>query len=87
VSCPPDKHEKRAVIPYVHPIEKNSDGTPFEISGGPPRSDEEPAWCCVCGALWAKGPWGWSWRHPMSDRDAPTLANMLRDSLGKKREE
>ena len=75
MSCAPDKHDKRAINPFVHPTEG------IELIGGPPQTDEEPAWCMTCGALWSKKPWGlgWGWLHPLSDRDAPTIFNMLRD--------
>ena len=89
--CPEGKHELVAVNPFVHPTETESDGSPFEIIGGPPKSDEEPAWCVKCGALFSKKPklfgfgGGWGFRHHLSDRDAPTLANIARDSDRSKR--
>lgn len=87
MSCEKDKHDWRAVIPFVHPTEKNGKGEPLEIRGGAPRSTEEPAWCRTCGAMWDKMPLfgGWGVMHHHSDSGAPTLANMLADSPGAKR--
>jgi len=91
MSCPDGKHEWIAVNPYVHPTEKELDGSPMEIVGAPPRSEEEPAWCMKCGALRAKKPklfgfgGGWGIRHHASDREAPTIGNMIQDSKRSKR--
>ncbi len=59
--------------------EMGSDGEP--IYGGPPENAEEPAWCRDCGALWSKHWVGWAWSHPLNDREAPTLGNMLRERM------
>ena len=47
------------------------------VYGMPPVNDDEPAWCGICGALWCRNLFGWGWLHPMLDRDAPTLGNIL----------
>lgn len=84
--CPEGKHELVAVNPFVHPTEKDTKGEPLEIIGAPPKSDDEPAWCVKCGALFSKKPTlfrfggGWGFRHHASDREAPTLGNIVRDS-------
>jgi hypothetical protein len=80
MSCPDGNHDPRAVNPFVHPTEKDAKGNPLEIVGAPPQSEEEPAWCRTCGALWSKGPFGWKWQHPWVDQDAPTLGNLIREA-------
>ena len=57
------------------------DGAP--VYGMPPAGDEEPAWCSLCGALWCRSMFGWGWLHPMSNRDAPTLGNILASAFKK----
>jgi len=81
MSCPDGKHDLVAVNPFVHPTEKDAKGNPLEIVGAPPQTEEEPAWCRVCGALWHKAPFGlgWKFQHHWMDRNAPTLGNMLRE--------
>lgn len=78
MSCKDNEHLLRAINPRI-----DVDGG--ETVGHPPESDEEPAWCRRCGALWAKGPFGlgWRWSHPTADRDAPTLLNILREARKK----
>lgn len=89
--CPDGEHELVAVNPFVHPTEKDTKGEPLEIIGAPPKSEEEPAWCTKCGALFSKKPTlfgfggGWGFKHHAADREAPTLGNMMRDSERSKR--
>ncbi len=80
MSCPDGKHDLRAVNPFVHPE------SAVEVVGAPPQTETEPAWCGVCGALWAKRPFGFGWGflHHSSDTDAPTILNIVRK---KRREE
>jgi hypothetical protein len=80
MSCRDGHHDLRAINPFVHPTEKDRKGKPLEIYGGPPRSEEEHAWCRNCGALWTKAPFGmgWGFQHPLSDQEAPTLINLIR---------
>jgi hypothetical protein len=91
MSCPDGKHDLFAVNPFVHPTEKDIKGEPLEIIGAPPQSEEEPAWCRKCGALYSKKPilfgfgGGWGFRHHAADKDAPTLGNMMRESVRSKR--
>lgn len=82
MSCPDGKHDLRAVNPFIHPTAKDSDGNPLEIAGGPPQSEEEPAWCAVCGAFRCKKPFGvgWGFIHPLTDEDAPTLLNLIKEA-------
>ena len=70
----------RAVNPYVHPTEG------IEVIGAPPQSKEEPAWCRSCGALWAKRQFGlgWGFHHHLSDTEAPSLVNIVRDTIPKR---
>jgi hypothetical protein len=77
MSCPEDKHDLRAVTPFIHPTEG------IEVIGAPPQTREEPAWCRNCGALWCKLPFdmGWGWAHPVLDKDAPTLLNIMRKHI------
>ncbi len=77
MSC--KEHDPRSVNPVT------IDGV--EIVGGPPQSQEEPAWCRWCGALWSKRPFdlGWGWRHRASDRTAPTLFNEIFKDLERNR--
>ena len=51
--------------------------------GCPPASDEEPAWCGTCGCLWANSLFGWAWMHPKNNKTAPTLMNLMRQSMDK----
>jgi len=86
MSCPDGKHDLRAVLPWVHPTEKDNDGQPFEIMGAPPKTENEPAWCRICGALWAKGPFGeYAFSHPLIDEEAPTLLNLIRETKKQKK--
>lgn len=87
MSCPDGKHDLRAVNPFVHPTELDGNGEPLEVIGTPPQTQEEPAWCRNCGAIWSKNPLGrrWGFLHPNSDTDAPTMANLLRDTPRAKR--
>ncbi len=73
-----DMDSLRAVNPFAHP-------DAGDIVGAPPQSKEEPAWCRICGALWAKAPFGmgWGWMHPATDREASTLMNILREESDK----
>jgi len=77
MSCPTGKHDLKAINPQVV---KDREGNDVEIIGAPPETDEEPAWCGVCGALWNKGPFGlgWAFSHPLNDHDAPTILNIIR---------
>ncbi len=86
MSCPDGKHDLRAINPFVHPTEKDADGQPLEVIGAPPQSEEEPAWCRHCGAVWAKKPFGlgWGFLHPTIDRDAPTLGNIILDEMAER---
>lgn len=75
--CP---HDLRAVLPKVV---KDREGNDVEIMGQPPKSEEEPAWCRICGALWSKSPFGgWGFQHHYMDEAAPTLLNILRKHTG-----
>lgn len=62
MSC--SHHDKRSVNGVL-----GGDGKP--VYGCPPTTEEEPAWCRVCGALWFKSLFGWGWSHPLNDREAP----------------
>jgi len=75
MSCPNDKHDLRAVLP--RPSKAG------DIVGAPPQTEEEPAWCRICGALWCKMPFdmGWGWSHAAEDRNAPTVLNILRKHM------
>lgn len=82
-SCP--HNDKRSVLGVM-----GGDGKP--VHGLPPASDEEPAWCRTCGALWCEGGLlslfvgsGWAWHHPAADRSAPTLGNTLADAAAIKK--
>jgi hypothetical protein len=85
MTCPEGQHDLRVINPFVHPTEKDRDGKPLEIYGGPPQSEEEHAWCRNCGALWTKAPFGmgWGFQHHTSDHDAPTLINLIREAKEK----
>ena len=87
MSCADGEHNLRAVNPFVHPTELDSKGKPLEIIGAPPQTQEEPAWCLICGAMWNKRPFGlgWGFLHPATDTDAPTLGNIIRGSPQAKR--
>jgi hypothetical protein len=50
------------------------------VYGTEPTGEEEAAWCSACGALWAQSYFGWGWHHPLADRTAPTLVNILREA-------
>lgn len=63
---------KRAILGRM-----GGDGQP--IYGVPPKDDHEPAWCYICGSLWCQTLFGWAWLACARDRDAPTLANILRE--------
>lgn len=79
MSCPDNKHDLRAVNPWINP----ADGG--ETVGAPPQNEEEPAWCRHCGALWSKMPFnmGWGFMHPDIDKNAPTLGNIIREEINK----
>ena len=95
VRCEKHGHDKRAVNPFVHPTEKEKDGSPFLVHGAPPQTDDEPAWCKWCGALWRdRGPGllgilgkGYAWIYPGTDEAAPTLGNLVRDESKKRKAE
>lgn len=87
MACPDGEHDLIAVNPFVHPTAKDAKGNPLEVIGAPPQSKEEPAWCRKCGAIWKKratlfgvigGGWGFS--HHDQDTEAPTIANMARNT-------
>ena len=83
MTCP-EAHDWRAVLAYVVP-DPYGDGD-VRIVGGPPQSDDDPAWCRLCGSLRAEAPLlfgfggGMGTQHPMVDMDAPTLGNMIRQN-------
>lgn len=84
--CPDGKHDLVAVNPFVHPTEKDGKGEPLKVHGAPPQTEAEPAWCRNCGALWKERPFGlgWGFSYPLSDTEAPTLANAIRKVRRKK---
>jgi len=77
MACPDGTHEMRAVLPFQA---TDADGNLVEVIGVPPQTETEPAWCRICGALWTKLPFsmGWGFVFPIADREAPTLANLIR---------
>ena len=77
MSCPNGEHDLRATNSH---FVKDREGKDVEIAGAPPETEEESAWCKICGALRIKKPFskGWGFIHPLIDEDAPTLINILR---------
>lgn len=78
-----EREETSPTSSCTHTDKRSVNGTPGgdgePIFGGPPKKDDEPAWCAQCGALWCQSLFGWGWMHPRVNRDAPTLGNLLAD--------